>query len=117
MFLITLFLYGSDLDQLNHREYLVREAAQSRLERAGWLAAPVLWRGMQNDSPEVVERCSTAWNRLVTRQSLPVVVCRWIDRSGRFEKDRDSWRWVRMTPYLTGSLESDMRYALDVAKR
>jgi hypothetical protein len=117
MFTLTLFLYGTDLDQLNHREYAVREAAQARLERAGWWAAPALWQGMQAGSPEAAERCTAAWAKLMAGKSLPILACRLIDRTGRFDKDRDSWRWVRLKPYLNGSMENDLRYALDMAKK
>jgi hypothetical protein len=104
-------------DPLGDREYRVRDAHQARLERAGWLAAPLLWDGMQSPSPEVAERCHTAWSRLYARHSLPRVVCRVIDASGRFDKHKDSWEWVHMTPHLCGGRDEDMQHVLQLATR
>lgn len=115
MILLVLSLLGADTGPLADREYAVREAAQARLESLGWLAAPALWGGMQSDTPEVADRCSVAWAGLISYRSLPVLACKLIDASGGFDKDRDSWRWVQLKPYLNGSVEGDLRYAAELA--
>lgn len=132
-------VYGGDVGRLGDREWRDRDAAQRRLEAAGWLAAPAVWAGLDDGCPERADRCRRAWGRclgwparvaaravldpavdpeeLVTRApGVARLVCLVVDESYPFESVGDSWGWVERTPYRSGTLAGDFALVVKSAR-
>jgi hypothetical protein len=138
LFYLSWLVYGGDVSGLSNREYAVREASQNRLERAGWLAAPAVWRGLLSPCPECAARSERIDGRLhrwperlaeslldarhtppepimEVSPAMARLVCRVIDRRGGWDY-ADSYDWVLRTPYRTGTVAGDFALVVQTAR-